>query len=453
MFRDGYLTYAGAQSAFRNWRPESDTLYELIFAVLVTVFVYQLTKLLLELSLGQRRKGEIMISDLYVYMVVTGLSLSALVSNVLSLCRGIRGDTGEERSAGHGAVSHKPGRAVQVVVKFMLLLLCIPSIHILGIFLSIESESELSFKDVHFGGLGMGLREDANLKTNNFSTCPKVKTSLAQGETGVCDFFRCFTMSPPIPFDNEGKLENGSFIAILRSSTDNVGVTIVAPGKRWISFLTLSVNDGNQTYILKNALSSEQRSEIFEAGVRELVARCESPKWRRDIDISWVIPPSAPNEPQQDILKVLVECSGYDEAHNVRVATGMLDRVSFVQTERFEVYESLFSQEVVAADELSFLRRRGSNASLLAMVISSVTVIVCRIVLSLFLNNEGAFALEVIIKERFGLRCCDSMLQYEQKVEYGEEIEGTKTKTKTKTKMYEVVDDIESSSSSSSQAE
>ncbi|PXF45215.1 hypothetical protein BWQ96_05045 [Gracilariopsis chorda] len=448
MIRDEYLTYAGAQSAFRNWRPESDIFFELVFAVLVTVFVYQLTKLLLEVSLGQKRKGEIVISDLYVYMVVSGLSFSAVVSNIRSLFRGKQDDSQEERSPSYGLLSSKSARTARVLAKFVLLVLSIPGIHILGIFLSIETETDLSFKDVNFGGLAMGLREDrSNIKMNRASSCPKVLTRFGHGETGTSDFFRCYTMTPPIPFDNEDNLQAGRFIAILRSSSNNIGVTIVTPGKRWISFLTLNVNDGKQTYLLKNTLSSDQRSRIFESGVRELVAPCNSSLQTRGIDISWVIPPSLENEPKQDILRVLVECPGYDETHLAQVGNDMLNNVSFVQTERFEVSESFVSEEFVPADDLIFFRRRGSNASLLAMLIITVIVILARVLVGFVLSIEGPFALEVIIKDRFGLKCCDSMLQYEQKVNYG------KHSVDTIPKIYAPSDDVETCSSSQTEPE
>lgn len=418
MFRDEFLTYEGADSLFRNWRPESDVLYELLFGALVTVFVYQLTKLILEISLGQKRRGEMLAYDLYIYMIVSGLSLSSVISSFRFKERNYEEEIDEDESP---YSCGKSGQGVWVLGKYLVLLMLVPSIHIIGIFLGMEKERDLSFGDLKFGGLAMGLRESTSvIRTKSpFNGCHQVQTQLGQGETEMTSFFRCDSGTGVfIPFDNQDNIESGNFIAILRSSTTNIGVTVVTPGKRWISFLHLDIHDGKQPYFLRNVLTPEQRSQIFESGVRRMVEQCESPVQTRDIDISWVIPPTPENEPVQNIESALVECAGFDENKLLEIAEDMITNVTFVESEIFDVSRSL-GNEFISGDDIIFVQRRGSSVSLLVMVLIILVVVVARIVVQFVLSNEGSFALDVILKDEFGLNCCDSMLQYEQPLNNG----------------------------------
>lgn len=417
MIRDNHLTYAGVDSVFRNWRPKSDVLYEIIFSVLVTVFVYQLTKLFLELCLGQRRSGEISVSDLYIYVIVSALTFSSVISFFRSLFHSEQ-DT-EQLSPSSSMSSDKSGRPARMFTKLAMLLLAVPGIQILGVFLGVEGETDVSFKDVSFGGLAMGLTEEMpRIGEHNSSRCQKLEARLDHGETQTTNFFRCYGISDALPFKNGNNLMAGSFVAFLMSTSTNIGMTVVVPGKRWISFLSLDINDGKRPYFLRNVLTLKQQSRIFESGVQEMVKPCSSAVETKGIDVSWVFSPQAESNSQQKVISVLVECAGYEEDHLVKVAYGMLRNVSFVSTDGFDIAESITGEKFVSGKDLVFFRRRGSNASLLAMLITTLVVIAARVIVGLVLINEGPRALEVILKDHLALKCCDSMLQYEKKVHY-----------------------------------
>ncbi|KAI0559815.1 hypothetical protein FGB62_136g00 [Gracilaria domingensis] len=417
MIRNNQLTYVGADSVFRNLRPQSDLLYEIIFAVLVTVFVYQLTKLSLELLLGQRRTGEIPVSDLYIYVILSGLTFFSIISFLRSLFQPAQ--DAQELALSTAMKSKMSGRAARMVTKFALLVLAVPGIQVLGLFLGLEGETLVSFRDVKFGGLAMGLVEDQSRnRKNDSSRCQKLETRLGHGETGVTDFFRCYGITEPLPFDTGNNLKAGSFVVLLSPTSTNIGVTVIVPGKRWLTFLSLDINDGQKPYSLRNLLTFEQQSRIFEHGVREMAKPCSSAVQTRGNDVSWVFPAQPESLSEQRLLSVLVECAEYNEDHLVKVADGMLSNVSFVQTDHFEIAESINAKNFTSGDDLVFFRRRGSNASLLAMLITTIVVITGRIVVWCLLINEAPKALEVILKDHLGLKCCDSMLQYEQKVHY-----------------------------------
>ncbi|CAN8074816.1 unnamed protein product [Agarophyton chilense] len=422
MIRNDHLTYAGAESVFRNWRPQDDSIYEMVFSALITVFVYQLAKLVLELCLGQKRSGEIPVSDLYLYVVLSGLSFSLVVSSFRSIIQ--LAQEAEDLSLSTAMKSKQSRRTAWTVGKFALLLLAIPSIQVVGLFFGVEGETDISFKDVNFGGLALGLVKDVpTITQNNTSRCQKLETRLGHGETERTNFFRCYGISEPLPFETGANLGAGSFLVFLMSTSTNIGLTVVVPGKRWISFLSLDINDGKNPYSLRNVLSLEQKSRILEVGVQKMVKSCPSAVQTKGVDVSWVFPSLTESESEQPRLSVLVECADYDENHLVDVAFGMLNNVSFIHTDHFDVSESINAEEFVSGDDLVFFRRRGSNASLLAMLIATVVVITGRIIVGLVLYNEGPKALEVILKDGLAVKCCDSLLQYEQIVHYTSERE------------------------------
>ncbi|CAN8064591.1 unnamed protein product [Agarophyton chilense] len=415
MLRDGYVTYADAAIRLQNWRPRSPLFYEALFSISMTCLVYQVTKLALEVCLGQRRRGEMRLSDFCIYNVVSSFSFSSIFSTSLN---GRRFGAVEDRTK-RSAIDTPGSFSSRIipVAKYTFLLFAIPGIQILGIFLSVETESEVSFKNAKFGGMGMGMHDERfKMRLKGTGECLKAESSLAIGENVMSDFFRCHMQFPPIPFDNEEHLtDKGTFIVILRASPVDIGVTIVVPMQRWISTLHLDMYDRKKSYQLKNMLTLTQRREIFERGIEKMSETCLSPVLDRDIDISWVIPPV----PQHAILSASVECGTYDPEFIAHVGSRMLENVTFVEAERLELRESSATSFVFrSGDDIVFFRRLQSYALLAPTVISVFACFCARLLVRLRLYVDAPLAMEMILKERFGLKCCDSMLQVEQTVYY-----------------------------------
>lgn len=422
MLLNNYLTYAGADSVFHNWRPQSDILHEIIYSVLVTMFVYQLTKLCLELCLGQRQSGEIPVPDLYMYVGLLGISFSSVVSFFRSFMR--LGQDSEPVSFRPVVKSRKSHPNARMIIKFAILLLAVPGIQVLGLFLGVEGEKDVSFKDVNFGGLALGVvKGELRTTHNDSSRCQKLEARLGYGETERTFFYRCYGITNPLPFETGKNLRPGTFIVFMTSTSTNIGVTVVVPGKRWITFLSLDIHDGTNSYYLRNTITAEEQFQIFEKGVQEMLKTCPSAVQSRGIDISWIVPIQNESGADQPGPSVLVECPEYNEDNIVNIAYGMLSGLSYVSTDDFEIAESLNAEEFISGNDFVFFRRRGSTASLLSMLIATIVVISSRVVVGLLLVNEAPKALEVILKDHLGLKCCDSVLQYEQKVRYRDQEE------------------------------
>lgn len=415
MLSEDGVTYPGASSAFRNWQPENSFLYELLFAGLTTCLVYQLTKIVLDVGLGQRTRGEILITDLNQFIQVSNFSFRSILSSF-----GCKGSVVRRRF--HGKVASCPAEThleksikVSVVAKYLLLLLAAPVIHMVGIYLSVEGEKVVSFGDVRFGGVALGISEKGDIfESHPGSFCPPARTKYARGETPLANFYRCFGFGD-FPHDND--FANDTFVLMLRGSWIDMGFTIVSPSRRWVSFVYLDMHTGETPYRLRNTVSYNEFEQMFERGLAQMMAVCPS-GLRSNVNSDEYIPPA----PGQWVVSAKAQCKNYRSQQIEGIATSMLNNVSMVDTDEFEV--SRFANETFSlGDDLDLLVRRSSTATFLSMLIAAAIAIIVRLIINLVFNNDAHLAVEAILKDRLGMKCCDSMLQAENLVHFKNEIE------------------------------
>lgn len=247
MIRDGVITYPGADSAFRNWQPDNPFVYELLFAALTTCLVYQLTKIVLDIGFGQRKPGNLLISDLYQFVMVSNFSCRSILSSL-----GCRGFVARRRFHGSGTECQAkplPEKTLHIsaLVKYFLLLVAAPVIHMVGIYLSVERQKVVSFADVEFGGVAFGISDDDPIvdAAQKRAYCPSFRMRYARGETPLAEFFRCFGIGS---FQHANDFADDMFVLMLRVNSWDMGVTIVTPSRRWISITFLDMHTGDSPY-------------------------------------------------------------------------------------------------------------------------------------------------------------------------------------------------------------
>lgn len=415
MISEGVVTYPGASSAFRNWQPENSFLYELLFAGLTTCLVYQLTKIVLDIGLGQRMRGEMLITDINQFILVSNLSVKSILSSFG--CKGIvarRRFNGKDLSCS-AKKELEEDIHVSVMAKYLLLLVAAPGIHIVGIYLSVETEKVVSFGDVKFGGVALGISENGPIiESRPGSYCPPVRATYARGERPVANFYRCFAMRP---FEHDNEFERDEFVLMLRSNSLDMGVTIVTPSRRWISFIYFDMHTGETPYRLRNTMSKNEGKEMFEWGLKQMMAVCPS-GIRSTANASEYIPFAL----GQWVISAKAKCSNYSPQLIEEIGISMLRNVTMVETEKFEV--SRFANETITlGDDINLLIRRGSAINFLSMLIAAAIAIAVRLIINVVYTSDAHVAVEAIIKDRLGMKCCDSMLQAETVIRFQNEIE------------------------------
>lgn len=107
------------------------------------------------------------------------------------------------------------------------------------------------------------------------------------------------------------------------------------------------------------------------------------------------------------------------------VMVGMTGPITLVNDEKFEVLELRDPQSgkmedpaFESGETFPLLKRRSTIASFLTLSIAVLCVAFLRVLTNIFANNDIYIGIELVSKDKFGLNCCDSMLQNTHKVQY-----------------------------------
>lgn len=286
----------------------------------------------------------------------------------------------------------------------------------LVIYLSAEREKVLSFRDMEFGGAALGISNNGPLSdAEPGSFCSPLRTKYARGEAPLADFYRCFA-SADFPENND--FANDTFHLMLTGNPRDSSVIILTPSRRWLSFLSLDMSTGETPYRLRNTLSYNEGSKLFERGIAQMMAVCPDGT-RSNVTASEIVTHTIPD---QWVISAKVQCENYSPQQIGGIGKSMLKNVTMVHAEKFEV--SKFANEpFTLGDDLDFLIRRDSSAIFLSMVIAAAVAITVRLIINSVLTNDAHIAVEAILKDRLGMKCCDSLLQAENLLFYKNRIE------------------------------
>lgn len=433
MIENGSVTYDQARDPLRTLEPQHPAVLQILAAILATILAYQLAGITFDLLVGCKRKGTALASDISILLLAEDSSPYAVLANLgwsrhISRCR--------YRTSPASSCKRSP-RLIRfsVLLKLTFFLAAAPVANLLAIFLTSEVDKDLTFADVSFGGVALGVSSDQNFVATeeDRKLCRRVSTQLRKTDTPVAEFFFCAdaivllnssaiiddSQSPAIPNTPEQDTtvftvsrDDFDVVAAKNSYSVNIENTrIQARGDIFGEVLTTSGG-----FHLRNVITQQDGERHLRNGLQFLSEKC-----RDDPDI----------QGSGEIGDILVDSSGEDRwslrgsvectLDNTTVMFDALQRavenVTFVETDEFQVVNST-DGEVVRIEGEIFFRRRESLVSFLVLTIVVATSLVIRIIVRVFTNNDLHVGIELLLKDTLNIPPYDSMLSVEDVVDY-----------------------------------
>lgn len=424
MIRDGHIVY-GAYGATESplfwWEFESTTLNALVIAVLTTILSYQVAASLLDLFLGFKAKGIARVSDLHILLLTQQSSPLAVATNLLRnnwmTGRYFLGDIPRASNI----IREERKVKFKVYAKFLILLAVAPVANITAVVLSLENEKTLTFGDLNFGGLALGVNTDLSVVNSEVYSpaCRRMRLQTTMGEDTRSIFSICSSSLESI--------ESEPAVNVLITTgfqTDLASAVLV--GKECSSQIHVgNLYSNNKVYDIKLALTYGSFSRLADvavgllfdelgietANVNEAVLGSEG---FHNLSVWRSIAHTAPNN------------SGIANKVNLKLSK----YVTFVDAPSLEITGGIFDLEkqrnFTTADDIPLLTRRRRNMSLPLLTIVSLFAVVIRVVVKIVCNNDLSEGLEQVIKEQVGIERDESIFQggerkvcYNKKYQHG----------------------------------
>lgn len=431
------ITYPGNNPNFLSWSPSNPVLHALLLAAVTTILSYQVTALFFDVLLGYKKSGQVSVSDLITMRLAEDANPLAIFANMLRNRRAMRFRMhrlnglcleGSERSTVEPA-HHQRARPT-VVTKFIVLVIVAPLANLTTVILGLERDSDLSFRQANFGGiaLGIGRVQDRPPIRELVMThsCRLHSMKLRRGESPLTDFFTCRHYS-----SNNHTFEDGSK-GVLRLSRNlhREGMpfeSILAQASAKLveeeDAVYADLQSGGKAYRLRPLLSSADGEVLFKAGMGHLLRRCDcSTGPLRVVEGSnsagWSI--------SQNIT-----CATCEQVIVTEAVQLMTRDITLVESDRFDVFElpnEVLLGEVASSAEFSrgfdllLLRRRQGIVTFTEVCLAALVVVMLRIVLRMFVCNDVHIAVELLLKQRLDVPCCDSLLQRNRRLYFGGEV-------------------------------
>lgn len=418
MNNNGMLTYSNIDPLLVSWSMENRVLNTLVTALLGTIIALQGKALLFDLILGFKRKGVMKIHDMHIFLLSGESSplavLDAIFRSDWITRKRLRGDVPR------GTKIDRDPRRIRLVVyvRLLLLLMIGPALQITAISLSLEADRTYSFKEAGFSGLKFGIdfESQVSLEVESLS-CSAVKVDYGKTDSALASFHRCSDLTLDKDFEdniNPGEallvvaiFSTGSFI--LRVSNETHGVSKEYWGE---------IRHSGKILRVKPEASFEELHAVAAIGLARLQSICSSTissNQTRDeyeprfLFVKYTLPcASLPTEDQHDVVQNMSVTLTYKSAEELEV-------VDFLEIP----FDSEQAVPYRSADDIPFITRTRGNMSPAVLFIAAAAAVVLRILIRLFVAyNDFPVAAEVIIKNCFHLRACDSLLQDDTVVPY-----------------------------------
>lgn len=432
MIKDGRFAPGQIPFGFLYWRPQSDSINELLIALLLTILSYQLATVVIDLMLGWKKHGEAKMHDIHLQMLVLNFAPGAIV-------RALFPKTFYSMKASHergkDAVDDFPGMIqFSTIIKLLFLLFIIPLINMATIILSLERNVDFTVRQSNFGGVELGVDFDQKVTKWQPLTedCRASPLLTSKGEQPKLQFFMC----QPALADSDRSMFPSDFskpfpvTITLTGFTQFVAVTVVfkyglvsrSRTANVIRQLPLSNHTKpekgmkdqsllNVFHIRQNVTRSDAEM-LTDFGYQLLNESCPIVAGSRQPDI-WL---------QQGIFDAtfianrscILKPEFHDQPEKVakRIANTLIDQISIRETKQLSLFSAgeIFDTKVVDGNDFVLFTRRGPYLTIPILGFTALTALLLRMITSFVTNNDVGQGIELIVRDGLGLPCCDTML-------------------------------------------
>lgn len=416
--KDGLLTYANKGGILQATRIDNKILNTVVLAALTTIIAYQGKAIFFDLLLGLKRRGVTRIRDLHIFLLSGESSplavLDALFRSDWLTRKRLRGDVPK------GTTISRDRRRITTgaCAKLLLLIVIGPLANIIAISLTLERERNVTMEEAGLGGLTVGINENLKAVRREIESkfCERVLMDLQRDELALSQFHICRIPLFQIDVDDETP-QDVAGTRVLLFQTGSIVVSVIT-GEDTSTFLVDGTIRSNGTnYHIKPNFTQDDARLLARVGTKVLRDICGSVGEEQE-EISNIV----------DVYIVRkVDCpKGLTSEDSTSAMVSMLNVITVKEAPSLEVVPFLeipvddLSSSIPYIDgkSLLLLRRTRGSASLLILLIIAASIIVLRVIVRIFAYNDLPVAIEVVLRDRFELPCCDSMLQNDTQVEY-----------------------------------
>lgn len=407
----GEISYRATQGILHSWGPSDSTLRAVILAFLTTVLSYQATATIIDLAFGTKNFGFAHVRDVQLLLLVRRQSPYAVARSLF------------ERlpfSKLPNYVSRDPPGKLRptVVFKLILLLFVAPVVNVAAIFLTLEFETDFTFKQSEFGGIAMAI--DINSSREGYipisQSCVRAPVAVGRAEIALSEFIICDSAGQTIPAINANAAVGVQAVAGISMQ---VFLSVPFSDESFFSVAHIVNTDPEVNFAeqYNYRVSHAATNSSVEALTRFMMSRVSDFCGGGEVTVR-DIPTS---DVQVDAASMLeIPCDREDTLEAREWLRDLIaevrTKIVFVDSENLRVIRTEDSQgDTVApvfqsADSEKFLRRRNTYADIFIMLIFAFVMVIVRLFTRCVTRNDLPRGIGLIVRDELGIPCCDSML-------------------------------------------
>lgn len=431
MIQDGYITYGPSRLDFFSWRPSNPFLNQLLTSLIIATLSSQLSHIVTDLFLGFKDLTQARISNIHVAWLMQNPTPSALARALLprhhATFRGVPDQLGPAHLDQHA----KP----LVISKLFFLLLILPVINMSVIVLELERTSLLSFRDISFGGIQLGLKSKHQPSVSNWSphgiTCNVAFFKALPHDTSQLRFFLCTTPEAwilgKVPYSDISPVTSNRTFPLIdyvgvstKITSDDVHISVRYGNLtllRKVSGIVAGLNVSDMPNIIPRSphflMSNSEISQLWSKSKEEQARWCKSINEVDATNSSSSVPYFLVSPKQDTSFEVAgfhfqkcclnQQTDEYKRSMMSALTDDMVGKITLVNHNNFVSTKQ-------ALDDYMFLRRRGMWVGLPVLILALIVTLLIRAFVDRVTRNDVLSIVGVLVRQTLGIPYYDSML-------------------------------------------
>lgn len=412
MFDDGHITFRAQASPLYIFGFSSEAVRAIVLAALTILISYQATAALIDICFGRKPYGFAKARDIELMLLSRR---SSVVPVYRALFKSPDDDDGRENKI-----------RFTVCAKLVILILLAPAVNVAAIFLTLEYDTNLTFKNSDFGGVALGIDMNASDSfLNSPADCIRAPVRLQRFEFSLSDFFICFTNDIRQRLPTSG---NATVKLDVRNQR-HVIIQVYTPAGSHFVVTSAAIVGNNQTeqgassyfFHVPSVISEDDLHSLAQYTMTQIKQWCRTKKDAVETN-------TISNTRSVDVsVEYSIACDrdSRDSEWFSNLFDNVKARVSFVSRDEllvwrdgYEPHSNTNITDFQNADNELFVRRRNIYADVVVLSLIALGTVIFRLAVKSFTRNDLPRGIGVLVRDAIGVPCLDSMLQRRENIEW-----------------------------------